>query len=392
VPISTSQGQIQSAVDNAKTHNDADLSAVFGFAKALATGYAFINRQQSTHFIGYRSSAIIHPGTVLLDATSDIDGISQLCPWRTHQEVPRARYDNLSIIHVQPPNKGKNLTEWLKSAKRKREYVQWLVPMIKEHMQPGQKGLVVVKKTLIDNEFVPAWPQSDPRHDDHKLYTEDWGWEIEGRKLCAVHWGTGIGQNTWRDADVVFLCDDFVLPRRVVIAAAQGLGDYRSTEGPLGSMRDHNNKSPAVDLLQVGHELRWMKQMALRGKGRSYDGNGSCAPQKLVYAGNLKNLLRHSEDLFPGAKAQYVKGRDTKQTQEEALLSILSRPGLPHRIDQSWLGQQLGRPWREVSKHLMKKPTVLKAIATLGWTYRPGRGGRGSHFERAMKDTVGLAA
>jgi hypothetical protein len=140
-----------------------------------------------------------------------------------------------------------------------------------------------------------------------------------------------------------------------------------------------------------------MKQTALRGKGRSYDGNGSCAPQKLVYAGNLKNLLRHSQDLFPEAKVQYVKSRDTKQTQEEALLSILSQasaacaasPGLPHRIDQSWLGQQLGRPWREVSKHVMRKAEVLKAIAALGWTYRPGRGGRGSYFEKSNASPLG---
>ena len=75
------------ATTYAKAHaNDEDLRAVFGFAKALATGYAFINRQQGTHFIGYESNLVIDPGTVLLDATSDVDGISELCRWREHQD------------------------------------------------------------------------------------------------------------------------------------------------------------------------------------------------------------------------------------------------------------------------------------------------------------------
>jgi hypothetical protein len=200
------------AIAHAKSHsNDPDLRAVFGFAKALATGYAFINRQQGTHFIGYEPNLVIDPGTVLLDATSDVDGISELCRWREHQTVPHARYDNLQIVHV-PSHTAKNLTTYLKSAKNRRAYVDdWLVPTIKEHMAPGQKGLVVVKKALIDNESVPTWPAGDERYSNHKLFAEEWGWEIDGRKLCVIHWGTGVGDNAWQEADVVFLCDDFLL-------------------------------------------------------------------------------------------------------------------------------------------------------------------------------------
>ena len=97
-------------------------------------------------------------------------------------------------MHV-PPHTAKNLTTYLKSAKNRRTYVDdWLIPIIKEHMAPGQKGLVVVKKALIDNESVPTWPPGDERYGNHKLFTEEWGWEIDGRKLCVVHWGTGRGR------------------------------------------------------------------------------------------------------------------------------------------------------------------------------------------------------
>src|SRR5262249_16399095 len=93
--------------------NSADPVAapVFGFARALATGYAFIARNggdgQATHYIGYEPNIKIDPGTVLLDATADIDGVLQICPWRLHKEVPKARYDNLLVVSIPPLTKKK---------------------------------------------------------------------------------------------------------------------------------------------------------------------------------------------------------------------------------------------------------------------------------------------
>jgi hypothetical protein len=68
---------------------------VIGFAQSLATGYAFMSRHDRStrggRFVGYRMDLPILPGTVLLDATSDIDGVSQLVDWRPpflRQECP----------------------------------------------------------------------------------------------------------------------------------------------------------------------------------------------------------------------------------------------------------------------------------------------------------------
>jgi hypothetical protein len=376
----------------AKSHPGNDgVRAVFGFAKSLATGYAFINRQQGTHFIGYETNLVIDPGTVLLDATSDIDGISQLCPWREHREVPHARYDNLQIVHVSP-HTTKNLATYLKSAKNRRAYVDWLVSTIRQHMEPGQKGLVVVKKALIDNENVPDWPTGDERHSNHKLFTQDWGWEIDGRKLCVVHWGTGIGDNTWKDADVVFLCDDFYLPKRTVIASAQGWRNHKSTEGDLGSMKARNSKAPAVDILQEGHVLRWTKQMALRGKGRNYDEHGVCGHQKLVYSGDLKKVRAYADVLFPGAHIECVRKGNEKQTLAEALLALLGRPNLPTRLPHWWLSEQMGAQWRDVGKNVMKLEYVKREVKRLGWTYVARKGRGGSYFERTGTTTVAAKA
>src|SRR5262249_39515185 len=102
--------------------DDADVVAVFGFARALANGYAFIARNtgggKATHYIGYESSIVINPGTLLLDATADIDGVVQLCPWRVPQDAPKARYNNLHVVSI-PPLTKKRLTNYLATAKNR---------------------------------------------------------------------------------------------------------------------------------------------------------------------------------------------------------------------------------------------------------------------------------
>jgi hypothetical protein len=153
-------------------------------------------------------------------------------------------------------------------------------------------------------------------------------------------------------------------------------------------MRDHNTKSPIVDLLQEGLMFRWLKQLALRGKARNYNERGVCNAQKLVYVSNHKSFIFHAEDLFPGAHVEYIKRADMKQTLAEAFMAILKRPHLPQKVTQEWLGQQLGRPWREVAKHVMRNSEVLKEIERRGLVYRPGKGRRGSCFERLERTTA----
>lgn len=372
-----------------------DVATVFGFAKSLGSGYAFIARSSGgTHFIGYESNLMVAPGMMLLDATADIDGVSQLCPWREVQEVPQARYDNLQIVHVPSYTKTK-LYKLLKTAKERREYATWMVEIIKEHMEPGQKGLAVCKHTLFENENVPTWPQGDDKHKDRKRYTEDFGWDIEGRKLCATHWGTGIGVNTWKDVDVVFLFGEFHLQRQVSIAHAQGLQRHKSTEGALGRMKTLNSKAAAVDTLHEGHLLRVTKQMALRGRGRCYDEHGKCGEQKLVLAGfDLKRLLANAERLFPGAQIT-TSGKDTDghRTRADALLEILGRPGLPNVVTTKWISQQMTVPWRDVGKHVKHMPAVQQGVAALGWTYdgRKGRGGSAFRRTRSGETPAGSA-
>ena len=129
-------------------------------------------------------------GTILLDATADVDGISSIVPWRVETETPKARYDNLEVVHV-PQHTKKRLSEYLKTASNQRAYVDWMVATIRQHMKPGETGLVICKKCLFDAERIPQWNEGDPRFQQPKSYTEGYAWDIDGRKLCAIHWERG---------------------------------------------------------------------------------------------------------------------------------------------------------------------------------------------------------
>jgi len=360
------------------------LGPVFGFAKTMANGCAFVSRKgKQAQFVGYESTLALVPGMVLLDATSDIDGITPLCPWRKHVEIPPVRYSNLSISHVKPFTK-KKLGVFLKTLRNRSDYVEWMVSTVKQHMAPGQRGLVVCKKTLFDNEHVPTWKPGD---------THDYAWEIEGRYLWTTHWGTGIGANTWQDADVVFLFDEFHIPKRSTIATAQGLQGHKATTGPLGSMRTLNARSPQIDELQEGHLLRWFKQMALRGKGRRFDGHGVCGVQKLVCAVDYRRLIANFDRLFPGAVMTRVRSENTKgyDTRLDALIEMLSAPRSTTIITTKEIGDRVGVPWRRWSKEALDNPSLQAVLMTTAWKYVPVPGRAGGRFERTTGGALSFA-
>lgn len=363
------------------------LSTLFGFARAMTLGCAFaVPGGTVVRFVGWQSKLMVRQGTVLLDATADIDGVSLICPWREHTKVPQANYANLEITHV-PQHTKTQLSEYLKKAANQRAYVGWMVETIKEQMAPGERGLVICKKVLFDAERVPQWPEGDPRFKDPESYTKRYEWNIEGRLLCATHWGTGVGSNDWKDADVVFLFDEFFIPRRVAAATVQGLNGHRATEGALGSMTTLNSKSRGVDIIADGHRLRWTKQLALRGRARCYDAHGLCGKQRLVVSSELKGFMSHAGRLFPGAVIRTVGDHTDETTRAGTIIKLLSNPELPPVLTTRQIGTLSGKPWRSVSSNVVT-PEFREAIAALGWTYVPGRGRRQGRFVRTTPTQI----
>jgi hypothetical protein len=309
---------------------------------------------------------------------------------RKHARIPKAQYRNLRIVHV-PQFTKRRLKEFLGKASNQHKYVDWIVQTIKDHMQPGEYGLVVCKKALFDAQRVPQWRERDPRFDDPQSYIERYEWDIGGRKLCAIHWGIGIGSNSWTKASTVFLFDEFFIPKRVAVATVQGLREQRANEGELASMSTMRSKAPAVDLISKGHRLRWCKQLALRGSGRSYDEAGQCGEQRLIVACDAKSFLANVRRLFPGAQPVAIKGgaatRTGKSTKADALIQIFSNPELPLKLSTADVGKLMGSPWRDLVGRVMT-PEFVRSLESIGWRYVRGRGRGGGHFERIPSDQL----
>jgi hypothetical protein len=372
----------------------AGIERLFSFAKLLVISRGCVATDGAlAHFFGYETQRVIdlNAGTILLDATADIDGVSAIVPWRVKTETPRARYDNLQIIHVRPHTKGKTrVSEYLKQVGNRRAYAKWMERVIVDHMAPGERGLVVCKKTLFVNENVPFWPERDERFKNPKNYMEKFKWEVEGRLLCATHYGAGIGCNHWNEANVVFLFDEHFLPRRIAVATTQGYRDQLVDQGDLGSMRTLNSKARGVDSIAEGHALRYTRQMALRGNARNYDDNGVCGKQRLVVAGDLKRFSANVHTMFPGARIEYDGDAAANAQWSVRVTEVLRNASLPNSLSTRRLGELLHRPWREVSRNVLT-PDFEKTIGELGWRYVRGLGRKGCRFERTSQDqSVGI--
>ncbi|MDE2284326.1 MAG: hypothetical protein KGK33_06900 [Hyphomicrobiales bacterium] len=370
----------------AKVADNILIASLFAFAKAfvIGRGCIFLNGPLA-YFFGYDGELIINrtAGTVLLDATADLDGVANIVPWRVHVDTPIADYKNLEVIHV-PKQTTKPLNKYLDDAPNARAYVRWMLDVIEQHMAPGELGLVVCKEKLLKSQRIPAWPEGDPRFSNREAFTDDYAWDVGGRHLCVSHYGTGIGKNAWRDASVIFLFDEFWPPRRVAIGTTQSYREHQAHEGDLGRMRSMRSRAQGVDSIYTGEVLRWMKQLALRGNARNYDANGVCGKQRVVIACDWKLLLSNHQRMFPGAKLRSL-GDASQSSVATKILDYLNSTDAT-KILCADLTPIIGKPWRKISSNVLTE-AFLESIGELGFRYvkvngKPKKGKLGTRFER----------
>jgi hypothetical protein len=361
------------------------LNKVFGFAAQMHNNCAFIYRrgggETGTHFMAYVPVAPPTGNSVLLDATADIDRVSDLCSWRTHVPVPQVRYDNLHIVHAEPFMKD-NLTEFFRKEVNRRKYAEHAKKTIRGIMPAGARGLIVCKKALVDDGLIPS-PQQFAQQP-----ATNFPWNFEGRYLAVTWWGGhGIGVNDWKDADFVFEFGEHILPQRTMLAMVQGLRGDKATMGTLSSTKSANSNPEEVRLATEGHLLRFMKQMGMRGRARSFDQQGVCGKQVLVLTCAFDRLLIHADQLFPGATLSKWGRRQERfkaLKQPEMLLEILTEPDVPERIDGNDIAQRMGfEKWGSVSTNAMTDKVRHR------WAYVARRGpGGGSWFVKTGDEVL----
>ena len=164
---------------------------------------------------------------VLLDATADIDGLNELCPWRRPMKIPKATYERLEIVHVPSVAEG-TLKRWLQTKENRREYVQHILDTVRAQVAPRQKALAGLQAGRCGcRPPIEGWTENVKPFVAAK--DREFSWEFEGRLLSLTWWGGyGIGANHWTEADVV-CCS-----MRSSSAATRELSRYPGREASIG--------------------------------------------------------------------------------------------------------------------------------------------------------------
>jgi hypothetical protein len=386
-----------------------ELLAVFGFACCLSRGWAFICTDGGvTTLTGYDNNLPIEHSAMQLDGTAKLCGYEQLgLPDRVVLPGPLVSFGSMRAVIEKPPTRM-HLAKYLTKADNLLSYRNWMIEVIKRHAKPGQKVLVVCKKALIDMKSFPAWDHNSPNWRRVNYQTE-FGYDLDGINVSVQWWGgPSTGHNAWQEADAVILFDANWTPRHKVLADMQGLCRVpaNSPNGPIAEMgslrkqsdrfRDYKLRCMMAAHVQAacrGNLRRWDHLALFRPRGDT-EGNRSpifvpqCGKQLLVCGlSDDAWLWENWGEMFPGASlpiainskeaAAAPKGR-YKQGWADRLRDLLSQPGVPDTVSTRWIGEQLAKPWREISKRALE---ALPALAGR-WEYVPGKGRAPSLFVR----------
>jgi hypothetical protein len=358
------------------TSSDDQVRSVFGFGRALAKGFAFLSRYSDSgkgaRFVGYEMKMPLAPGTILLDATADIDGMSLLVKNRQPVAVPSVDFSNLAIGYIEPelPD-GLTVAQVLRQARHARLYASWILETIVQNSQPGELVLAVVHKALLDHEYLP----------NHRDFSSPFN--LQGRWVCFINWGMGIGSNRWKNSTAVFLFGEFHIPKRAMVGTHLALKEEQATAINLAPYQSPNPNCGDLPEMRDGRLCRLMKQLAMRGNARNIDGDGVCGVQRLFVTGELDRLIRYKDRMFPGATLTSQPKQRGEKRGVRALLHVLYST-TASEITTIELQQLTGVSLQKNGKRYLSNPLVQRAMKDSGFSFHPG-GGRGNpgRFVRA---------
>ncbi|EKS30924.1 Uncharacterised protein [Afipia felis] len=270
--------------------------------------------------------------------------------------------------------KGSTVNQIIKTAKQAKPYAEWIIETIKQNSKPGEKVLAVVHKGLLDHEYLP---------NGHRDFNHPF--DLEGRMVCFIHWGSGIGSNRWKDAGAVFLFGEFHVPKRAMVGTSLGLRAQRATSSALAPFQSPNPKGKELAGIREGHLLRWMKQIAMRGNARNIDGQGKCGEQRLYVTGEFERLIQYKDIMFPGA--QLTIQRTPEQTKQQGVKGLVSFLYTTEASEITTLEIQelTGVSLQKNMSRYLSYPIVQQALRDTGRTFdvRRGRGNRGRFVRSA---------
>jgi hypothetical protein len=353
------------------------IKALQGFCEAAASHCAFVaSRPEFTRdatFVGYRLDWPVIPGMAIMDATGEIDGLNKLYNKQTVLPTPQADYRHLSVTQIEAPEgtKPSGFQAQVGSPGGRKSLLKWLSKQVSELTTVEDRVLIVSFKALINS-------------DEYRK--TNWG----DRQVAQTWFGQGIGSNEWRDCNVVFIIGEFWMPRRVHVGQANALKEIPVT-GTLKEAVGGNSLRGDYGTLSVGHHLRQLKQMAMRGTGRKLDENGIAAPMHLFLCGHSSLVMAYQSIVFPNAKPMvFLNGKhDTSLVGSKARRDVTeSLMKMLVMSDQSFVSsddiqETLGTRLAKHKPKLDQDPVFQAFLITHGWVPISGSGrGSKSGFEK----------
>jgi hypothetical protein len=341
-----------------------DFLNTFGFLNALLEGSAFLSRNSGDHFVGYRMAFQRDPGTIVLDGTSDIDGLTPISHWVKLHIGPKADYRHLTGIHVQIPHRfgsKRGMDRIQTDGDFHDEFMSYLRGQIVEHAMEGEEVLVFLKKKIATMNK----PNLITNHNDFSQPMT-----IEGRKVAFANFGSGIGQNRWRSATTVILIDHMRLPRRMYVGKALAHKGQPATNNNLHDAKEVRGLKGDFKSVQDGQRLRWDLQSALRGAAREVeDTTGIAKPMKLVLVGDLAVWAAEFGRCFNNAPPLACSGSEQTSSKKLELVRLL----MTFEAERLTLGEAvrltgMNDLTKNVGKHI-KDRDVAAVMQSHGWRY-----------------------
>src|SRR4029077_4485647 len=119
------------------------------FLVAASRGGCFYSRETML-FTAFQFAFYPGPGHVLLDATADLSGLTQLRPDIAHVSVPTISYRNLDAVLVSIPRRWRRVRDLLTKLERREavEFGDWVRSVIVQHTTQGDGVLMFAKLAL----------------------------------------------------------------------------------------------------------------------------------------------------------------------------------------------------------------------------------------------------
>lgn len=372
-----------------------NISNVIEFLRAASCGNAYYSKIDKTFFSYRLHLSKIYSGYVLLDATSDIEGLVILDNGINALKVPTIDYQKLGLFSISVPRRfRRDIKSLLKKRDSVEEYVQFMRDTVYANTGPGDQVLIVAQKTLFDQNLLMA--AEDPAR------PSDW----DGRIVGTQHWGAGVGSNHFRHKTHVFLFGDYLLPRSATIARAHAWSGSRITNEQLEmavSRRELGMRYSPKGIYAACHEgfrLRWIKQLAMRGTARRIDADGKAMPMKLFTTMEHELFTSTYERIFPGARCPSIAVKaesihHDKPTGRGGLVEYLAESKCAY-LSASEISGALGIATHRLAREYDSRKNILKQM---GWEIKVakelGKSGRERYlvnldktFELISKDVI----